>query len=286
MRTLAILSVAILVASPLTAAAADFAEYTALVERATQHLEAVEAASPDEVEMRRMVAAGTFVEVIEWLDAYFAEPEFTEADPTLQAQAYQARFRWEYNLAVQLLALDRCQEASERIGALLDTSIDDPELRPLLVERYDAAVRCVVRQEQAATTEPIAGEEPDREGPAISEPEPPVPSQRGPNMVEIALWSVGGVAIATGAGFFVAGRNRESDLNNPPDGTDVLDPELEQSRIDTLDTVAYVSAGVGLAAAITGTVLFLTRGEEPTGVPQAAFVWTTAGPGAHLSIPF
>lgn len=146
---LAVIGVALLAVQPM-ATAVDYEEYARLRDHAIELFEAVQAeAVPDTL---REEAVTAYLAVIDWLDAFFADPAFADLPADQQAAAYSDRYRWEYNLASQLLALDRCEEAHDSIRRLLDSAVSDPELRPHLTEAYEEAVACMARPRTATLT--------------------------------------------------------------------------------------------------------------------------------------
>jgi hypothetical protein len=146
---LAVIGLALLAVQPM-AAAVDYEEYARLRDHAIELFEAVQAEEvPDSL---REEAVAAYLAVIDWLDAFFADPAFSDLPADQQAGAYSDRYRWEYNLASQLLALDRCEEAHDSIRRLLDSAISDPELRPHLTEAYEEAVACMARPRTATLT--------------------------------------------------------------------------------------------------------------------------------------
>ena len=129
--------------------AADIEGYLRLTEAAeAAHAaldEASDAATDDDLIELREAALAADLDVIAWYDAYFASDEFEALDAETVTTAYHDRYRLEYNVAALLLAMDRCQEARDRIRALLDTNVTDEELRPRLVQKYDDANACLNR---------------------------------------------------------------------------------------------------------------------------------------------
>lgn len=84
---------------------------------------------------------------------------------------------------------------------------------------------------------------------------------------EWALWGVGAAGVATGVFTFASARELEGDIDDsPPPGMELTDSGESDTRdtVDTLDMVSYVAGGIGLAAAITGTVLYFLQDDEPT----------------------
>jgi hypothetical protein len=93
------------------------------------------------------------------------------------------------------------------------------------------------------------------------------------------LWGVGGAGIAFGAVTGVLFLGKRSDLNAACPGGKC--PESQQADVDKYNLYGVLSPigfGVGIAAATTGTVLFLTGRNEPTA--SRPFVRPYAGPGS------
>ncbi len=316
--------------------AQDFDEYTALTEAANGILSAIELATDDELEALRLAAVSADQRVIAWLEQFFTTDEFSSLSEGDQSLAYRDRWRWEFNLSVQLVALERCDEAVEHIRPLLNSGHSDEELRPALTDSYEQALLCAAQvngDEQTIVTietDPpgatvavdgvVLGLTPLRvevslgrheitvmrvgyvevnhtiesEGEPMSvdfelqpEDEDPVvePARRGPNGLEWALWGVGAIGVGTGIGLLVTSGDRASTIADPPEGFFVTDPNDEQDFIDTLDTAAYISGGLGIAAAIAGLVSYLTRPDEQRDRESAA-VWFGAGPSVGLQVGF
>lgn len=107
-----------------------------------------------------------------------------------------------------------------------------------------------------------------------------------PTWYEWTLWGVGTAGIVGGIAAYLDARDNEDELENPPDGMEPADPQSEQDNIDQLDTIAIVAGGLGLACVVTGTVLFLTQGDD--GGTEVSFAPMTSqdGSGFLLSIAF
>ena len=111
------------------------------------------------------------------------------------------------------------------------------------------------------------------------------PAGKSPQWHEWTLWGLGAAGIGTGIGFFASARDRQNTLDNLPDDEVPLDPQGEQDTIDTYETIAYISGGVGLASAILGTVLYVTRdAEDPPDAGDVAVGWT--GTGVLIGLTF
>ena len=305
----------------LSAYAVDYEEYRNLKDRANLVLETIETASPEAVLGLREAAVNADLALIEWLDTFFASDEFGQISEEQRAAVHSDRYRWEYNLSVQLMALERCEEASERIGSLLGAAFSDQELRPLLAETYQEAVQCAVTPvEPDLTAVTVESDTPSAEvlidgalvgaaptsldveegehtavvraegytsqtivfvaqgdsmslGPVTLEAvvvQPPPSDRNSPEWYEWSLWSVGVSGIGSFVGCFVAARNLEDTLVPPPRGAPPRQDTTEQDKIDRLDRAAYVTGAVGLAAAITGTLLYvLSAPDEPE--PRVTF---------------
>jgi hypothetical protein len=139
-----ILSLALVVA-PVAVYGADFEEYQRLTEAARQAHEELDNAPDEWLPTLRDRALTRDLAVIEWLDDFFQDPDFQALPPDQQALAFRDRYRVEYNVSQLLVHLDRCEEARDRVRNLLESSVNDPELRPRLTEAYDSAVECLTR---------------------------------------------------------------------------------------------------------------------------------------------
>ncbi len=303
------------------AGAVDYAEYERLRQRASLMSETLQSSPEESQPALREAMIGVYEELIAWLDDFAASPEYAALNETAQAAAMSDRFRWEYNVAAQLVLLERCDEASDRLSAILSTDFSDPELRPRLVSTYEEAVACAattpgepvqpesvsVRVESApegagvvidgfsvgfapitiglepgphSLTLQAAGFMPESrafiaEGESMTvgpialarvqdeEPEPVEVTRGPPEWHHYTLWGLGAGGIGTFVGLYVTARGRESTVEDPGAGLRISDPESEQDLIDKLDTIAFIAGGVGLASAIAGTILFVTRGGEP-----------------------
>lgn len=91
------------------------------------------------------------------------------------------------------------------------------------------------------------------------------PPERVPDALEWALWGAGAAGVAAGIGYFLAARGREDDIANLSDDLELVDPAREQGVIDTYHTAAYVLGGVGVVAAIVGTIRYVSRDAQPAG---------------------
>ena len=87
-------------------------------------------------------------------------------------------------------------------------------------------------------------------------------SRRGPEWYEWTLWGVGAAGIGVGTAMLISASSRQDDIDNPPAGKVVLDPEAEQDIVDQNQMFGIIGLGVGGAAAIGGTISFLLRGEK------------------------
>ena len=306
-------SIITLVTLASSAFAVDYEEYRRLLDRANLLLETIRDARDEAHPALREEAVESDQALLEWLDEFIASEEFPGLSEEQQAAVYSDRYRWEYNLSVQLITLERCGEARDRIAVLLGASVADEELRPLLSEAHEQAVECALIAEEPemtqvtvesltsdaevlidnvivglapATFEVDLGEhtvtvraeghetsnvffvaegEPVTIGPVNLVPllVEVVPIDAGPEWYEWTLWGVGAVGVSTFFWAYLNARDRESVLESPPTGMALDDPDGERNTIDTLDTVAYISGGVGLACAITGTLLYLLVDDTP-----------------------
>lgn len=311
MRTVVILLM-VLVAQ--RAWAVDYVEYQRLTARANSLLEATRTASDEALQGLREAAVEADLAVLAWLDAYLADPEFSALDPAQQAAVRSDSYRWEYNLSVQLIALERCEEAAERLRGLVTGALEDEALNASLIASYSDALECQARTDtdraclvsfESATpgaTVSVDGtplgplpvqielaqgphsatfEAPGHDAQVVafvaegaqthvgpvdlraSAPAiPPPPPSRGPEWYHWTAWGVGVAGVTTGVALFLTARDREDTVENPPAGTVITDISAELETIDALDRGAYISGGLGLAAAIAGTVLYLVGGDE------------------------
>lgn len=149
-RTWPILIIAMLVCN--SAAAVDFDEYGRLTAAANGLLDLIDQADESGVPPLREAAVAADLAVIQWLDNFFTTEEFAALPADQQAAATSDRYRWEYNMALQLIALERCDEARSRIRSLLDSAFSDEELRPLLTATYEEAVVCSVAEPELVLT--------------------------------------------------------------------------------------------------------------------------------------
>ena len=322
-----------------TAVAADFEEYARLVELAREALEQLEDAPSEQLDALRRSALAADFAVIDWLDAFFEDPEFQTLPEEHQALAYRDRYRNEFNASRILIELGECAQARDRLRALLDSAVNDDEVRPLLTTTYEQAVVCAataarpsrisvrcdpVAAEVAAdgvslglctewheldpgqyvltvsadgyldATQEIelaAGEELEL-GPFVLEQdvglvEPgPASSSRSPDVLHWTLWGVGAAGVGTGVGLFISAAQLQDGIDNPPAGHEVADRSGEQDKVDRRMLFGYVAAGAGLAAAITGTVLYLLSSESE----QSDVAWSVEpsrnGIGGTLQVRF
>lgn len=301
-----------------TAYAVDYDEYRRLKDRATVLLQTVEDASAETVAGLRPAAAEADLALLDWLDEFLQSEEFASLVDDQKAAVYSDRYRWEYNLCVQLIAMNRCDEASTRVGSLLATAWTDEELRPLLTQTYQEAVQCAAAPVEVEMTSvtvesgtsgaqisldgvpmgtgPLtvdlragdhtvevsaegfvtqtvnftAAGERQRVGPIFLQQdvpsEPPPSASNPPEWYEWTLWGVGVAGIGSFVGLYVTASGRQDTLDSVEPGFEVIDPAGEQDTIDSLNTMAFVTGGIGVAAAITGTVLYLMS--EPDEQPR------------------
>jgi len=121
----------------------DFDEYTRLTNHADSILEAIHSADPENVPPLRQAAVAADLAIMNWLDAFIASDAFAALSPEQQSLARLDRYRWEFNLVMQMLAMERCSEAYERIQNLLATDHGDQELVEALRAAEQRAVGCV-----------------------------------------------------------------------------------------------------------------------------------------------
>ena len=134
------------------ALAVDYEEFQELTQAAAAAHRALEGADATLLPALRENAVDRDLAVIAWLDAFFVSEAFASLPSEQQALAVQDRYRNEYNLARLLISLDRCEEARDRIRTLLDSTIDDAELRPHITEAFDDAIECINRPRTAILT--------------------------------------------------------------------------------------------------------------------------------------
>lgn len=133
----------------------DFAEFARLTDQANAMLQQVlEVGDEAEVPELREEAIAAYSGVIDWLEAFFASPAIQDMPEEHVMAARSDRQRWGYNRAVQLLALERCEMARDEMRDLLARPVSDPELRPLLADVHERAVRCVAEQQAASAQAP------------------------------------------------------------------------------------------------------------------------------------
>lgn len=307
MRSWVSLAAAVVIVSVTsTAFAVDFEEYTRLVQAAEGAHASLEGATPGLLSALQEHALERDLAVIQWLDDFFATEEFGQLGGEQQALAYRDRYRNEFNASRLLVELDRCEESRDRIRSLLDSNVQDAELRPRLTETYDDALACIARPRVAllnVITDPpnarviVDGEflglasvthqvplgdhsltvqadgYEDHEGVFIAQsvgqqislgpialveiPSVVVADSEGPEWYHWTLWGVGAAGIGVGTALILSASSRQEDIDNPPPGSVVADPEAEQDIIDQNRMIGIISLSVGAAAAITGTVLYL-----------------------------
>lgn len=97
----------------------------------------------------------------------------------------------------------------------------------------------------------------------LSERYIPDPPQRSPGPVEWTLWGAGAVGVGTAVFTIASSGELAGDIRNPPAGQQVVDSAADWDTVQALDTATYIAGTIGLAAAVTGTVLyFLQDGES------------------------
>lgn len=341
---LTIIGMWVVVAST-SAFAADFEEYSRLVQSAQDAHEQLDGASPELLDALRRNALARDLAVISWLDGFFEDPEFQSLPAEQQALAYQDRYRNEFNASRLLIELGECEQARDRLRTLLDSAVNDDELRPLLTGTYEEAVTCVtaaapqpsritVRCQPASAEVSVDGVaiglcsgwhdvEPgahqltvaadgyvaanesfqldsgqDLElGPftleqaVVVDPDPeldPQPTSAGksPSGVHWALWGTGLAGVGTGVVLLLSAADLQDGIDNPPAGQQLVDEQAEQDKVDRRQLFGYVAAGVGLAAAITGTILYLTA-DGPVSTDTAwSFEPSPQGLGGMLRVRF
>lgn len=276
---------------PNRASTQDFTEYSALTTTASALLERLEAETdPEATEALREEVTVADRAVVDWLSNFFETQGFSALPVEQQMAARTDYERWSYNLILQLVGLERCHEANDRGRALLQGELADPALRPLLEHLNEQALACLddepddgtanVQEPDLVTDVQISAESEDvMVGPielvVAEEPTDTTPS----DWDAWSLWGIGAAGVGTGLFLFLSAKELESDLDEPPPADMQLrDPQGERDRVDTFETAGIIVGSVGLAAAIAGTVLFLTRrnttASEATG---SAITLTPAG---------
>lgn len=149
---IAALLAALLYLAPALAGAQDFDEYARLLQRAQASHDLLDGAPPDRQGALAETALEADYALIEWLDAFIASPAFGDLSSEEHDVVVRNRYRWEYNAAVLLMQLDRCEEARDRVRTLLDSSVSDAELRPRLTGAYEDAIACATRDRVAYLT--------------------------------------------------------------------------------------------------------------------------------------
>ena len=113
---------------------------------------------------------------------------------------------------------------------------------------------------------------------------------KSPNAGEWVLWGGGAVGIGTSVALFVAAADKESTNETYVRGGGTIgNADVQQEEIDRWRLGGYVAGGVGIAAVILGTVLYVTRDSETTTVEDAVSwgpVFSPSTVGAQLQIQF
>jgi len=131
--------------------AQDFERYIELFTAAEEAHNMLDGADPALVDALLENAVQRDLAVIVWLDDFIGSDAFGELPSDQQALAYQDRYRHEYNASLLLIQLDRCEEALERVGTLLESPIDDADLRPRLAHTYEVAQLCITTDTASCT---------------------------------------------------------------------------------------------------------------------------------------
>jgi hypothetical protein len=74
-----------------------------------------------------------------------------------------------------------------------------------------------------------------------------------------ALIGVGLATLGGAAGFYADGYNREDQIENPPEGQVLADPDAEVAKAERSYNVSYALMGIGGAALVTGVVLMVKK---------------------------
>ena len=234
----------------------DFGQYAELVEAAAAEAER------DELLVRQEYAVLMDFEAIEWLDCFMQTTTFAEMDQGGRELVFRDRHRLEFNASTMLIAIGRCGEARDRVRRLLDSGIDDSELRPRLLGTYDEAVDCAARAETA-----------------ILASEYVAPENEKPSWYEWTLWGTGAAAVGTAIGYGVWARGRQDDLDSLIEsGAIIVDPEREEQVIDDLQAVAIVAGSIGAACVTAGLLSYFLREKNVEAPVEASMTWGADGP--------
>jgi hypothetical protein len=320
-----------------SARATDFDELARLVREADEAHGALADAPPERLLELRELALERDYALAAWLDAFLPSDEVGSLTADQRNRLYRNRYRVEFNATRLLIDLDRCDEARTRARSLLDSTVDDPELRPRLAGVYEEAIVCASRPRlatlrvdarpvdaelvldgeplgRASTTHrvPLGSHtllvradgyasqelafEAATEGPVELGPvrlvrlEGAPARSTGPNALEWSLWGIGAAGVGTGLVLWLSGQKRQGQIDDLEGNQDVVmvDPEWEQQRADDLRLWGFIAGGVGLAAAVTGTILYLTRrgSTDQRAVSVAPGLLGPASPGVVLTFDY
>ena len=229
--------------------AVDYDEYSRLVERANALIDA----TTDDAALTglRERAIEADLAVLDWLQAFMASEEFGTLGADGQAAVMSDDYRWEYNLSVQLIAVERCQEASDRLGGLLDEALADEALMANLATSYGESLSCVSR---------LTAPEVVRVRIEVSTPGAEVAvdgTNHGLAPVEIELPSGSHEARVTAVGFVT----RIVAFDAAPPSTDVgpitLEPVVVEPVSKSPNATEWALWGVGAAGIGVGTWAFI-----------------------------
>jgi hypothetical protein len=158
--------------------------------------------------------------------------------------------------------------------APLDTQLTTGEhVVVIRAQGYEAQSHTVVAQGTALAL-----------GPIVLEPVPTVsrPVSSGPQVEHWVLWGTGVAGIGSGLALYLAARDREDVVESPPDGYFVTDPDKEEDLISTFDAFAITAFGVGIAAAVAGTILYLTQDDDVGDSDAVSLGWFHDGRATGL----
>ncbi|MFT6399845.1 MAG: hypothetical protein ACJAYU_004615 [Bradymonadia bacterium] len=143
------MAIALLLTLPGAVLAQDFDRYAALTEAAGQ---AFAVLADDSAEEERSDAIDSSEQVVDWLRAFENSSSFADLPSDQQESVLTDRHRWEYDIARQSLELGQCVDARDRIGALLEDGVRDPELLPRVSATFAEATTCAMASRYGTVT--------------------------------------------------------------------------------------------------------------------------------------
>ena len=275
-----------------SALAVDFETYDRLTSEADRlRGELSDALGGDDESALRREAVAVYDQLLEWYSDFQTDPEFAAMPAEQQAAVRLDEERLTYNRARHQLALGECAAARAGFRTLLEGSLEDDSLRPRITEGYDDSSSCVT---EIAAAEPMTSEsaESDHEHQRIAQSDDHNadlyarvdPVDNSPTWYEWTLWGAGTTGVAVGIAYVVDAQSRRSTIEDPPDGQVLSDPDEERTIIRRLERAGTAAIGIGVTAAIAGTVSYFVRdrdeGEPYLGVaPSAdgAVLWLGGG---------